>query len=81
MLGFALISLLCRRVLGRLDIFCSQGFGEVDEAALYETRTGLMCSGKGRRQKGGKWESQGGGESSAPQAGLRPLSRGSVDLK
>lgn len=48
-----------RRVLGRLDIICSQGVGEVDEGALHETSAGFICWAEDRRHRGGEREARG----------------------
>ena len=60
-LCWVLLWLVCygRRVLGWLDIICSQGFGEADEAALHATSAGLICWAEGGRHRGGEREARG----------------------
>ena len=45
-------------ILGRLEIVCSQGFHEVDEATLHETSSGLIYLAEGSGHRRGEREAR-----------------------
>ena len=59
-LCWVLLWLACygRRILGRLEIVCSRGFHEVDEATLHETSSGLIYLAEGRGHRRGEREAR-----------------------